>query len=347
MDFGTYNTVAALSDGERVLLFDGMPLLSSAVYADRSGALVAGRDAAHLARLDPAGFEPNPKRRIDDTSVLLGAREYPVVEVVAAVLGRVADEARRVVGRVPETVLTYPAAWGRRRQGLLVAAARRAGLPVAGVVSEPVAAAYRFAALEGVAAGRTLVVFDFGAGTLDVAAVRAADGGHQVVAYDGVEDLGGLDIDEAVVRHVGRTVAERAPAAWARLTAPGTAEEFRARRLLWDDARAAKEMLSRTSLAPLPVPGYEPGVHLTRDELNDLCRPVLDRAMRTLHGVLAAARVAPPDLAGIVLVGGSSRLPLVADRILRELGVAATVTDQPEVVVAHGALTAHPLPVPA
>src|SRR5205809_2141478 len=116
IDFGTSNTVAVvrLADGRaRSLLFEGSPLLPSAVYAEPAGALIVGRDAVHSARLDPARFEPNPKRRVDDGSVLLGDREVSVVELIAAVLARVSEEFRRAVGAVPgEVTMTCPAAWG-------------------------------------------------------------------------------------------------------------------------------------------------------------------------------------------------------------------------------------------
>src|SRR3954462_935517 len=97
VDFGTSNTVAVLRwpDGRaRPLLFDGSPLLPSAVYAEPGGGLVVGRDAVHSARLDPGRFEPNPKRRIDDQELLLGDREGPLVEAVGAGLSRVTHERR-------------------------------------------------------------------------------------------------------------------------------------------------------------------------------------------------------------------------------------------------------------
>src|ERR1700754_4938546 len=87
VDFGTSNTVAVARwpDGRaRAILVDGSPLLPSAVYAEPGGALIAGRDAVHSARIDPARFEPNPKRRIDDGLVLLGERELPVVDLMSA-----------------------------------------------------------------------------------------------------------------------------------------------------------------------------------------------------------------------------------------------------------------------
>src|SRR5688572_22997251 len=101
IDFGTSNTVAVLRwpDGHsKPLLFDGSPLLPSAVYVDMTGAVLTGRDAVHSARLQPHRFEPYPKRRLEDGMVWLADREMPVVELVANVLRRVATEAQRVAG---------------------------------------------------------------------------------------------------------------------------------------------------------------------------------------------------------------------------------------------------------
>src|SRR5690242_7906546 len=96
VDYGTSNTVAVVRrpDGAvRPLLFDSSPLLPSAVFAGPDGRILTGGDAERSARLDPARFEPNPKRRIDELDVLLGDRAFPVAELVAAVLRRVYTEA--------------------------------------------------------------------------------------------------------------------------------------------------------------------------------------------------------------------------------------------------------------
>ena len=98
IDFGTSHTAAVLRwpDGHvRPLLFDGSPLLPSAVYWEADGTLLVGRDAVHAARLDPSRFEPSPKRRIDRESVTLGDTDVPVTTMIAAVLSRVKDEAVR------------------------------------------------------------------------------------------------------------------------------------------------------------------------------------------------------------------------------------------------------------
>ena len=108
VDLGTSSTVAVLRwpDGHtRPLLFDGAELLPSAVFVDAAGVPSVGRDAVRAGRADPGRYEPNPKRRIDEETVLLGV-SVPVVELLAAVLRRVADEAVRVAGELPPAVVT-------------------------------------------------------------------------------------------------------------------------------------------------------------------------------------------------------------------------------------------------
>ncbi|HEU4349821.1 MAG TPA: Hsp70 family protein [Actinoplanes sp.] len=368
VDFGTSNTVAVARwpDGRaRPILVDGSPLLPSAVYAEPDGQLTVGRDAVHSARIDPARFEPNPKRRIDDGEVLLGDREIPVVHLVAAVLARVAEEWRRVVGaarddhEVGDTIrprqvrqlhdrpelgaditLTCPATWGATRRTLLAGAATRAGLENARLVAEPVAAATYFAEVLGrdVPIGSVVVVHDFGAGTFDVSVVARTADGFEVLAVDGRDDIGGLDVDAAIVNHVGTLFGDRPE--WRRLLEPSTVEERRAKRQLWDDVRIAKERLSRTQSADFVVPLLDTEVHLTRDELEKLARPVLDQTVEVTRGMIRWAGLPEGRLAGVFLVGGASRIPLVATLLHRELGEAPVAIEQPELVVAEGSILA-------
>ncbi|MGX7673111.1 Hsp70 family protein [Plantactinospora sp. DSM 117369] len=357
IDFGTSNTVAAVrgADGRaRSLLFDGSPLLPSAVCLDPGGTPLTGRDASRAARLDPARFEPAPKRRIDDGAVLLGDREVPVTELVGAVLRRVSVEAYRQLGGVDEVRLTHPARWGERRRTVLVAAARAAGLPPPRLVAEPVAAAAYYPAVLGTVLppGRALAVYDLGGGTFDAAVVRRTADGFDVLAESGLTDLGGLDFDQALVEHLGRGYAGGRTELWHGLLSPADAGQRRARELLYDDVRAAKELLSRAASAELHLPALDLRAHLTRDELESLIRRQLQQTVNCLARTIAAARLDPADLVGIFLVGGSSRIPLAARLIHAELGVAPTTLEQPETVVAEGALRlddppARPAPVPS
>lgn len=386
VDLGTSNTVAVLRwpDGRtRPLLFDGLPIMPSGIFLDSSGRLHVGRDAQRLAQSEPARYEPNPKRRIDETVVLLGDREVPVVDLLATVLRAVSAAAVEAVGFLPPAVLTYPVSWGARRRQVLAAAVARAGWPpidpadigqyggaaaaaaprpgtpgLTRLVPEPVAAARYFSEVlrRPVPVGSAIAVFDFGGGTLDIAVVRN-EGADQngrasfaVIGSGGVAELGGLDLDAALVDHLGQVVGPGNEEAWRQLTQPATVTQWRNRRQFWDDVRGAKEMLSRASAAPVAVPGVEQAVHLTRDELERAVAPLLRRGVAETAAVIENCRLTPDQLSGLFLVGGSSRVPLVARLLHAELGVAPTVLEQPELPVVEGALAefvAPPAPVGA
>nr|BFE64690.1 hypothetical protein GCM10020063_092160 [Dactylosporangium thailandense] len=350
IDFGTFNTAAVVrtKDGRTSpLLFDGSPLLPSSVYVDAAGAIVTGRDALQSSRVDPARFEPNPKRRVDDSVVLLGDREIPVTDLIAAVLSRVSDECRRVTGGASgdrlDVVLTCPASWGATRQLVLADAAAAAGLGRVQLVAEPVAAAAYFTGVldHKVPVGSVVVVYDFGAGTFDASVVARTGAGFEILVVEGRDDLGGLDIDNSVVEHL-RTTGD--PDVWRRLREPSTVEERRAHGQLWHDVREAKERLSRLPTADLVVPSLAAGAHLTRDELDVLARSIVEQTVRITQGVLRFSNIAENRIAGVFLVGGSSRMPLVATLLHRALKRAPVVIEQPELAVAAGSLLAGAAP---
>ncbi|MER7007680.1 Hsp70 family protein [Dactylosporangium sp. NPDC000555] len=344
IDFGTSNTVAMVRTPDarmRPLLFDGSPLLPSALYFNTDGKVLVGRDAERNARLDPARFEPNPKRRIDDGEVFIGDHPMPVPRLFAHVLSQVNTEARRQLGGAPDEVrLTHPARWGERRRSLLIEATRISGLGTPRLIAEPVGAASYFTAVLGsaVPVGRSLAIYDLGGGTFDATVVRRTQSGFEVLAEDGLADIGGLDFDHAIVEHLGKTYSQSHPQKWASLSNPTDASDRRLRRMLYEDVRGAKEMLSRTASTDIHLPSMEIDAHMTREELETLVRPQLERTVACLRRAIESARLQPKDLVGIFLVGGSSRIPLAAHLIHTELGVAPTTLEQPETVVVEGAL---------
>jgi hypothetical protein len=348
IDFGTSHTVALLAwpDGRvRPLLFDGSPLLPSAVFAQPDGKLIVGRDAMHAARVDPSSFEASPKRRIDDGSVLLGDREFPVSTLIAAVLGRVEEEATRVGGAPPSAMtLTHPASWGVSRRLALIEGTKAAGLPEPALMPEPVAAAHYFAGVLGrqLAQDQGLLVYDFGGGTFDASMVVRTGHSFDVRAVDGIDDLGGIDLDQLIVDYAKEQVPDEG--LWQRLTNPQSTEDRRHLRLLWDDARMAKEMLSRSETAGLHLPIVAADVTVPRLAFEQRARPLLEQTIRTTSAVLRWSGVDKGRLAGVFLVGGSSRIPLVATLLERELGIAPTVIEQPELVVGEGSLRTGAVP---
>ncbi|WP_091027409.1 Hsp70 family protein [Glycomyces harbinensis] len=357
VDFGTSHTVASIrrADGRvHQQLFDGSPQLPSAVFLGEQGAPVTGADALHHGRRQPERFEPNPKRRIDDGTLLLGDQELEVTKVIAAVLSRVANECRRTVGGLGSVTVTVPAAWGPTRRHVIADAALAAGLGRVDLVPEPVAAASYFAEALGsdIPVGSGVVVYDLGGGTFDATVLRRTPTGFDVLAVDGADDLGGLDFDQALLEHLAATV-QPGDDRWPRLTAPQTPADQRHRAALLEEVRLAKERLSRIAATDLTVPLLDFDVHLTRDELERVAGPLLRRTVRITQGVIRESGLETRQVAGLFLVGAASRMPLAATLLHRELGIAPAAIEQPELAVSEGGLIAPalasspPAPVPS
>src|SRR2546429_309098 len=139
-------------------------------------------------------------------------------------------------------------------------------------------------------------------------------------------------------RPAKRTRAGRPPRGAGAQPARGWPAAGRKRLLLGDAVRAGKEMLPRTSSITLRPPLLDTDVPLSRTEFDEIARPLVERTVRTTAGLVRHAGVPAERIAGLFLVGGSSRIPLAASALHRAFGIAPIVTEQPELVVAEGAL---------
>lgn len=363
VDFGTSSTCVVAAIGERepqVVVIDGQPLMPSAVYAHDDGTLFVGQEAERQAAVDPARFEPTPKRRIDEGELLLGESVLPVVDVVRTVLARAVGEARRLAANadVDLLVLTHPADWGAVRTRLLRQAASGLGHEVA-LVPEPVAAAVFHAATYTPAKGEnpektvaftgspgdTLAVLDFGGGTIDVSVVRRTESrqrrtAFEVLATRGDPSFGGADIDQAMLEHVGSLVPHADRETWDELVQGRELADRRRRRVLRQDIRGAKETLSRHAYTDVPMPPPFADAHVTREQLEELIASPLGRAVELTLATIEDAKLRAKQLTAIFLVGGSSRIPMMSRLVHERTGVVPTSLDQPETVVARGALRA-------
>lgn len=348
VDFGTSSTCTVVSaDGgePQVVVIDGQPLVPSAVFAAADGTLFVGHEAERQAAVDPSRFEPHPKRRIDEGELLLGTNVLKVGDVVRSVLRRAVGEARRYAGgaAVDLLVLTHPADWGAvRARELRQAAAGLARELV--MVPEPVAAAVFHSAGHGLPDGGTLAVLDLGGGTMDASVVCKRGRSFQVLATRGDSNFGGADIDQTLLDHVGGIVARAGPQAWRQLVEGREMADRRRRRVLSQDVRGAKETLSRHTYTDVPMPPPFADAHVTRADLERLIAAPLAKAAElvqtTLRDAARSDQGTREQLAGVFLVGGSSRIPMVSRLIHERIGVVPTTLDQPETVVARGALRA-------
>jgi molecular chaperone DnaK len=343
IDFGTSYTVAAISTDSATTVLEiesnGQTRMPSSVFVTEDGEILVGSAAQHQAVFAPERYEATPKRCLTEGEIFLGDDLVPVVNLIAGVLRRVYVEACRQRGEtLPAAVrLTHPAEWGQGRLDLLLEAAQRAGLPEVVLVPEPVAAAVWIAGT-ATEVGELVAVYDFGGGTFDAAVLRRVGTAFEVAGPPaGRDPLGGEDIDRHIIEHIGRIVSEQSPEEWRLLLDPPDVNWRRRAAAFRMEVQRAKETLSEVNACQLWLPGLERELQLTRGELEGLISADLDLCTDTLLTALDDAGVTPEQLHGLYLVGGSSRIPLVAQTLWRRLGVRPSVQDSPKSVVALGA----------
>ncbi len=353
IDFGTCTTSAVLClPGGRTepLRFDESTRLPSAVYAGPDGTITTGDDAVEAARERPERYEPYPKLRLADGTVMLGDQPVDVTDLVVAVLRRVAGQAERVAGEPPtRVIIAHPPHWDDQRLDLLEQAAHAAGLPAPRLVNEALAAVAHFVGspTTDVPVGSHVVLYDLGAAGTAVSVVRrTADGGFDLLATEALSDNGGIDVDSAILSYLAQVLAPQEPEDWQRLSEPATAADRRAAWQLWYNVRQAKEALSDSRTASVHVPLLDCDVVLNRDRLNELARPVVERSIDVALAALRAVGLTPADISATLLIGDGSRIPLVASLLRQALGHAPTPVPRPELVVAEGAAHLAPLPAP-
>ncbi len=341
IDLGTTFTAAAVEQGGRaevVQLGDHAPQIPSAVFVREDGGLLVGEAAVRKGAVQPDRLEREFKRRLGDrVPYVLGGQEFSAQQLTASLLRTVVDEVAGRYGGPPERLaLTHPANWGAHRRAVLLEAVRLAGVGEVTMLSEPAAAAVHFASTELAEVGDAIAVYDLGGGTFDAAVLRKQPAEFELLGTpDGVEQLGGVDFDDRIFRYVLRSLDGAAtdldpdePAVVAALV--------RLRRECTD----AKEALSKDSETSVPValPGSPPSsVHLSRVEFEDMIRPDVEQTVRCMRRALQSASLAPEDVRTVVLVGGSARIPLVAETLGHEFGRPVAVSTQPKLAVALGA----------
>jgi hypothetical protein len=354
VDFGTSFTVAAVRvDGRppETIEIAGERRVPSVVFVDDGGAMYVGRVAEDMAVGRPDRAVRAPKRRLaEPVPVVIGGQPYSVVDLVAAVLRHVYDEAVRHQGSVPRAVsLTHPATWNGPRRARLLEAATAAGMHDVELVPEPVAAARAYTSEAGVADGAHVAVYDLGGGTFDTTLLRAEPDGFALVGRPGGDgNLGGELFDELLVNLVG---ARLDPGVWHQLQASDEPSWRRAAAALHTEVRRAKEALSSAPYADvlLPLPGGMATQRVTRDELDAVVAPYVDESVGLLVQCVQDAGVDPSTLAAVHQVGGASRMPIVE----RALGAALPTVPvsrrgDPKTAVALGATLAHdatPVPI--
>lgn len=356
IDLGTtHSLVAAVRNGVAECLPDGQGrvILPSVVRYLEGGRRQIGHDARNAQAEDPEntiasvkrlmgrrladvpGHEQAPYRFVDGPGMVsLDTREglKSPVEVSAEILAALRQRAEETFDdEVFGAVITVPAYFDDAQRQATKDAAQMAGLNVLRLINEPTAAAVAYG-LENGSEG-LYAVYDLGGGTFDISLLRLSRGVFEVVATGGDAALGGDDFDEAVAR-------------WALEQAAVSSPDARARRAVLVAARQAKEALTEEAHAELlfEVGPHTHRVSLDRQTFQQLTRALVDRTLTSVRRVLRDARVTAPEVQGVVLVGGSTRMPAVRQAVAAAFGREPLTNVNPDEVVAVGAaLQAHAL----
>ena len=344
IDLGTTRTAAAIGrldarpgETEIVNLGDRSSAVPSVLYLGDDGSVVVGEAAERRALSSPDHVVREFKRRIGDpTPLVVGGRPWAPEDLSARLVRWVVDRvAQREAGPATRIAVTLPASWGPHKTERLGGALAGQGLQVS-YLAEPQAAALHYASAERVEPGSTIAVYDFGGGTFDAAVVHKDGSTFKLLGRpEGVDRLGGIDFDEIVFQHVvtGMPEAfegldENDPAVLSAIAA------------IRRECVEAKEALSSDTEVSIPVltPAGQGSVRMHRSEFEGAIRPQVEDTVDALQRAVASAGLAPQQLSAVLLVGGSSRIPLVGQLVSELLGRPVSVDADPKNAIAMGAV---------
>jgi molecular chaperone DnaK len=353
IDLGTTNSLIGVMDaGFPILIADknGARLTPSVVHFPAEGEPLVGQPAARRRALKPAatvysikrfmGLRGDELRESDaDVSYALermggktvrvsaGGRSYSPEEISALILAKLKDDAEAALGHpVARAVITVPAYFNDAQRNATKRAGELAGFTVERIVNEPTAAALAYG-LDKLKTQSKIAVYDLGGGTFDISILELNNGVFEVLATNGNTRLGGDDIDNAILARLrSRGFPTDKPEAAARLR---------------EAAIDAKHRLSAAETVQIEIPFLDGARNfdctLSRAELDDLSRPIVERTRAHCRRSLADAKLAPADLDEVILVGGMTRMPLVRKIVADIFGREPNTSQNPDEAVAIGA----------
>lgn len=339
IDLGTtYSAIAYIDETGRATICrnsDGQETTPSVVYFENESNVVVGSVAKGSAVSHSDRVASLIKREMGSKATFeFDGKTYTPESISSLILRQLANDAEEHSGsKVEKVVISVPAYFGMLEKDATKNAGRIAGLDVMGIVPEPVAAALHYEATTR-ASGQTIMVYDLGGGTFDTTVIRVTHDEITVLCTDGDDRLGGADWDARLRDHLLTKFQEQAP--------PGTDveddEEFL--QSLVTTAEDLKKQLSRRESRPVALrgAGVAARIDVTRAEFEELTKDLLDKTIDIVRRTLATLESKAPgaQIDEILLVGGSTHMPAVAQRLHKEFGWQPKLHD-PELAVARGA----------
>ncbi len=339
IDLGTTNSeVAVVEDGKaRVIDVDGDPILPSMVGLTEDGRLLVGKPARNQWVLAPDRTVKSIKRKMgEDVTVTLGDQKFRPQEISAMILRRLKEAAEADLKQpIAKAVITVPAYFNDSQRQATREAGELAGLEVVRILNEPTAAALTYNPAPETT--ECFLVYDLGGGTFDVSIVQAEGGVFEVLSSHGDTHLGGDDFDDLLYKQLADEFEDlfsvdlrNDNVAKARLLKAAEA----AKRVLSDHpfARVEEEFIAEKDGIPLHL-----STEVERKVFEELIRPLIDRTMDCVQRALDDARLTASQIHRVVLVGGSTRTPMIGQLLEERLGQPAHREVHPDLCVALGA----------
>jgi molecular chaperone DnaK len=354
IDLGTTNSLVGIMEaGFPILLADrdGFRLTPSVVHLRQGDEPIVGRAASRMRALNPASTIFSVKRfmglrgeeatedeeavpylleleRGKPLRIAVGSDKYTPEEISAEILKKLKRDAETSLGRsITRAVITVPAYFNNAQRNATKKAGELAGFKVERILNEPTAAALAYG-LDKLKSNSKIAVYDFGGGTFDISLLELNNGVFEVLATNGNTRLGGDDIDRELIGLFMRRLENRSLPA-------------EARERLRESVVTAKHRLSSDERVVIDIPFLDRSSNLqeelTRGELEQVARPIVEKTRIHCRRVLADAKLTPADLDEVILVGGVTRMPLVREFVSEIFERVPNVSQNPDEAVALGA----------
>ncbi|MCY3850120.1 MAG: molecular chaperone DnaK [Acidimicrobiaceae bacterium] len=341
IDLGTTNSVVSVLEGGDPVVIpnaEGSRTTPSVVAFAKDGEVLVGEVAKRQAITNPERTVRSVKRNVGtDWTVDIDNKAYTSQEISARVLMKLKRDAEEYLGdTVTQAVVTVPAYFDDAQRTATTEAGRIAGLEVLRIINEPTAAALAYG-LDKEESDQTILVFDLGGGTFDVSVLELGDGVFEVKSTSGDTRLGGDDWDDAVIEWLAKSFKgdhgvdlSKDPMAAQRLKE--AAEKAKIELSQVQSTQINLPFITATDAGPLHL-DYE----LTRAKFRDLTSDLLDRCRGPFEAAIKDAGLTKGSIDHVVLVGGSTRMPAVAELVMEMTGKEPNKTVNPDEVVAIGA----------
>ena len=340
IDLGTTNSCVSVVENEAPVIIPGTSgsmTTPSIVAFTKKGERLVGESARRQAVTNPERTISSVKRHMGtEWSVRIDGTEYKAQTISAMVLMQLKKDAEDFLGEpVTEAVITVPAYFNNIQRQATKDAGRIAGLNVKRIINEPTSAALSYGLNHG--EPQKVMVYDLGGGTFDVSVIEIGEGVIEVLATAGDNHLGGDDFDERITQWLLRRFKDEHKVDLSR--------DFAAMQRIRDAAEQAKKELSISDSSHIMLPylaehrgeQLHMDLTLTRAQFEDLVRDLIDRTAEPVRSALNDAGIAPSELGRVLLVGGSTRIPAVQEKVRMLTGKEPSKNINPDECVAKGA----------